>query len=76
MLGNAHPAVPDFDRQALTMTSATQHHTAAVGVANCVAEQVAKNPRQQLDVAAHQCRTGNEMQFKALTARHLGVFGG
>ncbi|MNQ86193.1 hypothetical protein D3C85_1013800 [compost metagenome] len=76
MLGNAHAAVPDFDRQALMMPPATEHHATTVGIADRIAQQVAQNPGEQLDVTAHQRRTADEVQLQAFTARHLGVFGG
>src|SRR5690349_10559682 len=63
MLGNAHAAVPDFDRQALMMPPATEHHATTIGIANRIAQQVAQDPRQQLDVTAHQCRTADEVQL-------------
>ncbi|MNP26216.1 hypothetical protein D3C76_1190600 [compost metagenome] len=76
IFSDAHPAVPDLNRQALLMTPTTQHHATAVGITNSVAQQIAQDARQQLDVAAYQGRTGDEMQLQAFAARHLGVFGG
>ncbi len=76
MLGNAHAAVPDLDRQALPMTATTEHHTTFAGVANRIAQQVTQNARQQLNVAAHQRRTADVAQLQAFTECHLGVLGG
>ena len=76
LLGNPHAAVPHLDQQALLLTPATQHHPPLVGVANGIAEQVAQDPRQQLDVAAHQRRAADKVQRQAFGAGELGVLGG
>ncbi len=74
--GDTHAAVPDLDRQPAPLAPTAQHHPALAGVADGVAQQVAQNPRQQLDVAAHQRRASHEVQFQAFAAGHLGVLGG
>ncbi|MND83451.1 hypothetical protein D3C80_753150 [compost metagenome] len=75
LFGDTDPAVPYLDPQAATLAPAAQHHAAAAGVANRIAEQVAQDPRQQLNVTAHHGGTAHEMQLKPFAARHLGVFG-
>ncbi|MNE47882.1 hypothetical protein D3C80_1423090 [compost metagenome] len=76
VLGDTDTGVPDFDRQALPMPAATEQDAPAGGVANGVAEQVTQDPREQLDVAAHQRRAGHEVQAQALAAGDLVVLGG
>ena len=76
LLGNADATVPYLDPQATTQAPTPQHHTPAAGITDGIAEQVAQNARQQLDVAAHHGRTAHEVQRQPFAARHLGVFGG
>ncbi len=73
--GDADAAVPHLDPQAATQAPATQHHPPAAGVTDGIAEQVAQNARQQLDITAHHRRTPHEMQGQALATRDLGIFG-
>ncbi|MNE60521.1 hypothetical protein D3C80_1556700 [compost metagenome] len=63
LFGNANAAVPHFDAQAATQAPTTQHHAPAAGVADGIAEQVAQDARQQLDVTAHDGRTPHKMQL-------------
>ncbi|MNC48900.1 hypothetical protein D3C75_980460 [compost metagenome] len=61
--GNADAAVPNFNPHATAQAPTPQHHAPAAGVADGIAEQVAQDARQQLDVTAHDGRTPHKMQL-------------
>src|SRR5450830_1923100 len=71
VLGNPDTGIPDLDGQTMAMPTATQYHPASGGVSDGVAQQVAQNPREQLDIAAYQRRARHERQAQALAGSRL-----